>query len=69
VARLRSDGTPFTLTLAGDGAELEALKAQVRKLGLAEARSYCLGECPKYTLRRHTIWQYVREKESANVTF
>ena len=37
VARLHSDGKPFTLTLAGDGEELEALKAQVRKLGLAEA--------------------------------
>jgi glycosyltransferase involved in cell wall biosynthesis len=37
VARLHSDGKPFTLTLAGDGGELEALKAQVRKLGLAEA--------------------------------
>ena len=37
VARLHSDGKPFTLTLAGDGEELEALKAQVRKHGLAEA--------------------------------
>jgi glycosyltransferase involved in cell wall biosynthesis len=37
VARLHSDGKSFTLTLAGDGEELEALKAQVRKLGLAEA--------------------------------
>ena len=37
VARLHSDGKPFTLTLAGDGEELEGLKAQIRKLGLAEA--------------------------------
>ncbi len=37
VARLHSDGKPFTLTLAGDGEELEALKAQIRKLGLTEA--------------------------------
>jgi glycosyltransferase involved in cell wall biosynthesis len=37
VARLHSDGKPFTLTLAGDGEELETLKAQVGKLGLAEA--------------------------------
>src|SRR5258708_24386757 len=35
-ARLNSDGRPFT-TLAGDGEELETLKAQVGKLGLAEA--------------------------------
>ena len=37
VARLHSDGKPFTLTLAGDGEELEGLTAQIRKLGLAEA--------------------------------
>jgi len=37
VARLRADGKPVTLTLAGDGEELEALKAQIEKLGLAEA--------------------------------
>ncbi len=37
VARLHSDGKPFTLTLAGDGEELDALKAEVRKLGLTEA--------------------------------
>jgi glycosyltransferase involved in cell wall biosynthesis len=37
VARLHADGKPVTLTLAGDGEELAALKAQVQKLGLAEA--------------------------------
>jgi glycosyltransferase involved in cell wall biosynthesis len=37
VARLRADGNPVTLTLAGDGEELAALKAQVQKLGFAEA--------------------------------
>jgi glycosyltransferase involved in cell wall biosynthesis len=37
VARLRADGRPVTLTLAGDGEELEALKAQIQKLGLTEA--------------------------------
>jgi glycosyltransferase involved in cell wall biosynthesis len=37
VARLRADGKPVTLTLAGDGEELEALKTQIEKLGLAEA--------------------------------
>jgi len=36
VARLRADGKPVTLTLAGDGEEMEALKTRVRKLGLAE---------------------------------
>ena len=34
VARLRADGKPVTLTLAGDGEEMEALKARVQKLGL-----------------------------------
>jgi glycosyltransferase involved in cell wall biosynthesis len=37
VARLRADGKPVTLTLAGDGEELEALKAQIQRLGLTEA--------------------------------
>ncbi len=37
VARLRADGKSVTLTLAGDGEELEALKAQIEKLGLTEA--------------------------------
>jgi len=37
VARLRADGRPVTLTLAGDGEESEALKAQVQRLGLADA--------------------------------
>jgi glycosyltransferase involved in cell wall biosynthesis len=37
VARLRADGKPITLTLAGDGEELKTLKAQVQRLGLADA--------------------------------
>jgi glycosyltransferase involved in cell wall biosynthesis len=37
VARLRDDGKPVTLTLAGDGEEIEALKAQIERLGLGEA--------------------------------
>ena len=37
VARLRADGKPVTLTLGGDGEEMNALKAQVQKHGLAEA--------------------------------
>jgi glycosyltransferase involved in cell wall biosynthesis len=37
VARLRADRRPVTLTLAGDGEELEALKAQIQRLGLTEA--------------------------------
>jgi glycosyltransferase involved in cell wall biosynthesis len=37
VARLRTDGRPVTLTLAGDGEESAALKAQVHRLGLDEA--------------------------------
>jgi glycosyltransferase involved in cell wall biosynthesis len=36
VARLRADGKPVNLTLAGDGEELEALKAQIARLGLTE---------------------------------
>jgi glycosyltransferase involved in cell wall biosynthesis len=37
VARLRGDGKPVTLTLAGDGEEVETLKAQIARLGLTEA--------------------------------
>ena len=37
VARLHADGKPVTLTLAGDGEELDALKAQVARLGLAQS--------------------------------
>src|SRR4029453_16817405 len=36
VARLRADGRPVTLTLAGDGEESESLKAQVQRLGLGD---------------------------------
>ena len=34
-ARLHADGKPVTLTLAGDGEEMPALKAQVERLGLS----------------------------------
>lgn len=37
VARLRADGKPVTLTLAGDGEELDHLRAQIQRLGLSEA--------------------------------
>jgi glycosyltransferase involved in cell wall biosynthesis len=36
VARLNADGKKVTLTLAGDGEEMAALKAQVQRLGLGE---------------------------------
>jgi glycosyltransferase involved in cell wall biosynthesis len=37
VARLRAGGKPVTLTLGGDGEESGALKAQIQRLGLADA--------------------------------
>ncbi len=37
VARLRADGRPVKLTLAGDGEETASIKAQVERLGLGEA--------------------------------
>ncbi|TKT72948.1 glycosyltransferase family 4 protein [Afipia massiliensis] len=37
VARLRADGKPITLTLAGDGEETEALKALVSRLNVGDA--------------------------------
>jgi glycosyltransferase involved in cell wall biosynthesis len=40
VARLRADGKLVTLTLAGDGEEIEALKAKVQRHGLSEAARF-----------------------------
>lgn len=37
VAELRANGRPVTLTLAGDGEETAAIKAQVERLGLTQA--------------------------------
>ncbi|MGB8397201.1 glycosyltransferase family 4 protein [Bradyrhizobium sp.] len=37
VARLRADGRPVTLTLAGDGEELDTIKAQIRRFALGDA--------------------------------
>jgi glycosyltransferase involved in cell wall biosynthesis len=37
LARLHSDGKPLTLTLAGDGEEMAALKARVERLGLTHS--------------------------------
>lgn len=37
IARLRADGKPVTLTLAGDGEETEALKALVARLNIGDA--------------------------------
>ena len=40
IARLRAGGSPVTLTLAGDGEETGALKAQVERLGLTQAARF-----------------------------
>jgi glycosyltransferase involved in cell wall biosynthesis len=40
VTRLRADGKQVTLTLAGDGEEIEALKAQVQRHGLSGAARF-----------------------------
>ena len=40
VARLHADGKRVTLTLAGDGEELETLKAQIQGLGLGQAARF-----------------------------
>jgi glycosyltransferase involved in cell wall biosynthesis len=37
VARLHASGRPVTLTLAGDGQEIDALKAQIRRLNLTDS--------------------------------
>lgn len=45
LARLRSAGRPLTLTLAGDGEETAALKAQIARLGLGDAVRF-IGHVP-----------------------
>jgi glycosyltransferase involved in cell wall biosynthesis len=48
VARLRTDGKPVTLTLAGDGEEADALKAQIGRLGLTDAVRFIGHVKPRY---------------------
>jgi glycosyltransferase involved in cell wall biosynthesis len=48
VARLRADGRQVNLTLAGDGEELEALKAQIARLGLTDAVRFIGHVKPRY---------------------
>ncbi len=55
VARLRADGKSVTLTLAGDGEELEALKAQIEKLGLTEAVRFIGHVKARYGFSKGTV--------------
>jgi glycosyltransferase involved in cell wall biosynthesis len=48
VARLRAGGKPVTLTLAGDGEETEALKAQIARLELADTVRFIGHVKPRY---------------------
>jgi glycosyltransferase involved in cell wall biosynthesis len=48
VARLRAGGKPLTLTLAGDGEETEALKAQIARLELTDAVRFIGHVKPRY---------------------
>jgi glycosyltransferase involved in cell wall biosynthesis len=48
VARLHASGKPVTLTLAGDGEETGALKAQIARLGLAGAVRFIGHVKPRY---------------------
>jgi glycosyltransferase involved in cell wall biosynthesis len=48
VARLRADGNPVTLTLAGDGEETAALKAQIQQLKLGDAVRFIGHVKPRY---------------------
>jgi len=55
VARLRADGKSVTLTLAGDGEELEALKAQIEKLDLTEAVRFIGHVKARYGFSKGTV--------------
>jgi glycosyltransferase involved in cell wall biosynthesis len=48
LARLRAKAKPVTLTLAGDGEEMDALKAQIQRLGLTEAVRFIGHVKPRY---------------------
>jgi glycosyltransferase involved in cell wall biosynthesis len=48
LARLRAGGKPVTLTLAGDGEETDALKAQIQRLGLTDAVRFIGHVQPRY---------------------
>jgi glycosyltransferase involved in cell wall biosynthesis len=48
VAQLRAAGKPVTLTLAGDGEELDTLKAQIKRLSLGEAVRFIGHVKPRY---------------------
>lgn len=48
VARLHADGKKVTLTLAGDGEEIGALKAQIERLNLTEAVRFIGYVKPRY---------------------
>jgi len=60
VARLRADGKPVTLTLAGDGEELDALKAQIQKLVLAKRCVSSVMSRARYGFSRATCWWFRR---------
>ena len=61
MARLRADGKPVTLTLAGDGEEIEALKAQIQRLGLAEAVRFIGHVKARYGFSKgHDCWWFPR---------
>lgn len=48
IARLRADGRPLTLTLAGDGEETDALKAQIERLALTDAVRFIGHVTPRF---------------------
>jgi len=55
VARLRVDGKPVTLTLAGDGEELASLKAQIAKLDLGDAVRFIGHVKARYGFSKGTV--------------
>ncbi|WP_291842760.1 glycosyltransferase family 4 protein [Bradyrhizobium sp.] len=55
VARLRANGRPVTLTLAGDGEETENLKAQIQRLGLGDAVRFIGHVKPRYGFSKGSL--------------
>ena len=55
VARLHADGQPVTLTMAGDGEETDALKAQIRRLNLESSVRFLGFVSPRHAFTKGKI--------------
>ncbi len=55
IARLRADGRPVTLTMAGDGEETDALKAQIKRLKLDDCVRFLGFVSPRFAFTKGRV--------------